>query len=189
MVCEVQSAANVRFVTSGRELLRHRSVELHAKVCDGDVAVHPECNWVGFVRGAVFSVVVAADDDRLVFVFPSISSQEEPKFVAVNDDEDPGLCPHFSGQEIEIDRDTLLTADCIAAPESWGGSIPQSDEPFLFQVKSVQLEEVVVDWACRGPKGSDHPPAMIIPMAQLEWLRLSDKGCVCDKSKCCGTGG
>ena len=75
MICEVRSAANVRFVTSGRELLRHRSVELQAKVCDGDVAVHPECNWAGFVRGAIFSVVVAADGDRMIFVFPSVSSQ------------------------------------------------------------------------------------------------------------------
>jgi hypothetical protein len=175
MICEVQSSANVRFVLTGAELERHQSLQLGSKVCDGDVTVHRETHWAGFVRGAVFSVVFAYQD--ATYVLPSVSSSEPPQFTAINDDEDPGLCPHFAGQHVSLTRETLLKATCITAPPGWVDGVPPADlSTITFVMKSIELEEVVVDWACRGPSGSDHPPAMIMPANQLEWLRLSDKG-------------
>jgi len=176
MICEVQTSANVRFVVSGAEIEGHRSLELGSKVCEADVAVHGSMNWAGFVRGAVFSVVLMTESG-FVFMFPSISSQEAPQFIGLNEEEDPGLCPHFPGQQVLVKRDTLRNAACIQGSKEFpDGMIPNDKDDFEMVVKSVQLEEVVVDWATRGPGGSKHPPAMIMPVDQLEWLPLSDKG-------------
>eukprot|EP00038_Savillea_parva_P013187 m.209416 g.209416 ORF g.209416 m.209416 type:complete len:957 (-) comp24598_c0_seq1:113-2983(-) len=176
LVVQVKTSANLRFVVSGKELQECQNIELASKVCYGDVVIHKETEWAGFVRGAVFSVVVATEDNAFVYLFPSVSSSEPPLFQALDDDADPGICPHFAGQHICVEWSDIATkASCIAVPPEMDlGAAPPPHMNFV--IKSVQLEEVVVIWGCSGPNSSVHPPAMIMPVAELEWLRLCDKG-------------
>lgn len=182
VIWEIRSSAEIKYVDhNGNQTtasINSSALESASKVCESDVAVHAQTGWIGFVKGAAYTVVLQSTTNSKAscwwstLTFENCRSDSDEIPLIVNDP-DPGLCIFYHGQTVCVDFSMLNSANFF--PKE--GDISNFKHHSDFVVKEVTITEVALEWSTTQPGVLPQAvPPEWVNFQDLLWLELQDSG-------------